>query len=339
MEYDLVWRYIDHVRKEQSAAIQTTTRSGGGGGAISGVCARCDVAQIDVDGVLTCPYCGVVDATSIDERPEWVSSVNELGVYANDNSSRCDFKKDSNAKLLFSQRWGTGTQIKTRFSSSVEHKRLSTINFRLASHHRDRALYHAYGKIDEKARSLPESVRVHAKLFYKRFTELKLTRGDVRLGCTANCVIMACKLAGISRTNAEVANMWGIDVRHVTRTSELVRQTLASDEERNAHTNTTGTTAGAKPREILARIWNKFNEDDAITGRERRDAEFMCTELEGCRPLHTRAPKTIAAATILISTGGRIQPKTISSRCDVSVQTLLKATEEARMYLKDNSTL
>ena len=125
---------------------------------------------------------------------------------------------------------------------------MSTINFRLASHHRDRALYHAYVKIDEKAASLPDSVRVHAKLFYKRFTELKLTRGDVRLGVTANCIIMACKLAGISRTNAEVADMWGIDVRHVTRTSELVRQTLASDAYRTAHTNTTGTTYGAKPR-------------------------------------------------------------------------------------------
>ena len=186
----------------------------------------------------------------------------------------CDFKKDSKAKLLFSQQWGAGTQIRTRWSSSVEHKRMSTINFRLASHHRDRALYHAYAKIDEKATSLPDSVRVHAKLFYKRFTELKLTRGDVRLGATANCIIMACKLAGISRTNAEVADMWGIDVRHVTRTSELVRQTLASDAYRTAHTNTTGTTYGAKPRELLARIWNRFDTTDAITGRERRDAEF-----------------------------------------------------------------
>ena len=292
-------------------------------------------SHLDVEGVLTCPSCGTVDAMSIDEKPEWVSSVNELGVYAADNSSRCDFKKDSNAKLLFSQQWGAGTQIRTKWSSSVAHKRMSTINFRLASHHRDRALYHAYVKIDEKAASLPDSVRVHAKLFYKRFTELKLTRGDVRLGVTANCIIMACKLAGISRTNAEVADMWGIDVRHVTRTSELVRQTLASDAYRTAHTNTTGTTYGAKPRELLARIWNRFDTADAITGRERRDAEFLCTELEGCRSLQTRAPKTIAAAAILISIDRRLDAKIIGARCEVTVPTLLKAVEEAEIYLKE----
>ena len=334
MEYQYVWAYIDHVKR--SCEDESTQSSSC---VISGVCGKCDVAKVDVEGVLTCPSCGTVDAMSIDEKPEWISSVNELGVYAADNSSRCDFKKDSNAKLLFSQQWGAGTQIRTKWSSSVAHKRMSTINFRLASHHRDRALYHAYAKIDEKATSLPDSVRVHAKLFYKRFTELKLTRGDVRLGATANCIIMACKLAGISRTNAEVADMWGIDVRHVTRTSELVRQTLASDAYRTAHTNTTGTTYGAKPRELLARIWNRFDTTDAITGRERRDAEFLCTELEGCRSLQTRAPKTIAAAAILISIDRRLDAKIIGARCEVTVPTLLKAAEEAEIYLKERHCL
>ena len=115
------------------------------------------------------PVLRTVDAMSIDEKPEWVSSVNELGVYAADNSSRCDFV-DSNAKLLFSQQWGVGTDT-NEMVVICRPQRMSTINFRLASHHRDRALYHAYVKIDEKAASLPDSVRVHAKLFYKRFTE------------------------------------------------------------------------------------------------------------------------------------------------------------------------
>ena len=87
MEYQYVWAYIDHVKRScEDESTQTSCM-------ISGVCGRCDVAKVDVEGVLTCPSCGTVDAMSIDEKPEWVSSVNELGVYAADNSSRCDFKR------------------------------------------------------------------------------------------------------------------------------------------------------------------------------------------------------------------------------------------------------
>ena len=89
---------------------------------------------------------------------------------------------------------------------------------------------------------------------------------------------MACKLAGISRTNAEVADMWGIDVRHVTRTSELVRQTLASDDT-EPHTQTPPHDAWREAREILAEFESvRHRRRNNWTRAPRRRG--LCTELE-----------------------------------------------------------
>ena len=51
--------------------------------------------------------------------------------------------------------------------------------------------------------------------------------------------------------------------------------------------------------------------------------------------MQTRAPKTIAAAAILISIDRRLDAKIIGARCEVTVPTLLKAVEESEIYLKE----
>ena len=45
--------------------------------------------------------------------------------------------------------------------------------------------------------------------------------------------------------------------------------------------------------------------------------------------------ETIAAAAILISIDRRLDAKIIGARCEVTVPTLLKAVEEAEIYLKE----
>jgi transcription initiation factor TFIIB len=67
--------------------------------------------------------------------------------------------------------------------------------------HKDRSLFHAYKDIDEACHTLTRSILKDAKMMYRKFNDGKLTRGAVRLGIKANCVLYACRLAQVSEDN------------------------------------------------------------------------------------------------------------------------------------------
>jgi transcription initiation factor TFIIB len=161
------------------------------------LCKDCSgVKVITREGLPTCSDCGLVDSYFVDDTAEWTSGVTDDGKV--NDPSRCG-NPNANPEL-FSQNWGKGTVIATQRGSTYENKRMAKINFHMSMNHKDRSLFHAYKDIDEACHTLPESVLKDAKMMYRKFNEEKLTRGAVRLGIKANCVLYACRLAQIPRT-------------------------------------------------------------------------------------------------------------------------------------------
>jgi transcription initiation factor TFIIB len=149
-------------------------------------CRECSgVKIISREGLPTCSECGLIEDNFIDDTAEWTSGITDDG-RVND-PSRCG-NPNPNPEL-FSQNWGKGSIISTQRSSTYENKRMAKINFHMSMNHRDRSLYHAYRDIDEACHTLPDTVLKDAKMMYKKFNEGKLTRGAVRLGIKANCVL------------------------------------------------------------------------------------------------------------------------------------------------------
>ena len=146
---------------------------------------------------------------------------------------------------------------------SFANKRLARINFHTSMNHKDRALHHAYDDLDRIGRTvlgLPEAVMLEAKIMYKKFSESLLTRGAIRVGIKANCILRACQNAGVPRTTQEVADAFNIPSRDISRTADTFRETIPEVQ----------VVTGTKPSHLIYRIFNQVTcVPDDLRGRIR----------------------------------------------------------------------
>ena len=134
---------------------------------------------------------------------------------------------------LFSQNWGKGTIISTQRSSTYENKRMAKINFHMSMNHKDRSLFHAYRDIDEACHTLPDSVLKDAKMMYRKFNDGKLTVVRCVLESKQTVFYTHVRLAQHPRTTKEIADMFGIQSKDVSRTTQIFKDTYMGTTEKN----------------------------------------------------------------------------------------------------------
>ena len=283
----------------------------------------CGVPKIlNEDCFLTCTKCGLVDEFFISDEPEWISSVSEAGVV--NETARCGMPTDTD---LFSEQWGASTSMATR-GFSKQHKRLGVINFHNSMNHKDRSLFHAYKDIDTAGKdnlNLPDSVLRTAKIIYRKFNQEKLTRGAVRTGIKANCVIYACKMANVPRTTKEVATAFGIPTKDISRTSEIFKSEL--QQEKN-----TKKSEVTRPSDVIPRLLSEF------TLENKRNYTMKCmkiaSKIENCVTLMGKTPNSIAVAIICFVLKDNYSKTEVCQKTNVSVPTVNKIDTMINQYLE-----
>lgn len=304
-----IWSDIDHLLKQKDNEIKPVNKH---------FCTECSgVKIISPEGLPTCSECGLVEDRFVDDTAEWTSGVTDDG-RVND-PSRCG-NPNANPEL-FSQNWGKGTIIATQRSSTYENKRMAKINFHMSMNHKDRSLFHAYRDIDEACHILPETVLKDAKMMYRKFNDGKLTRGAVRLGIKANCVLYACRLAQHPRTTKEIADMFGIQPKDISRTTQIFKDTIMGITEKNYVT---------KAHDVMQRLLNSFE----ITKEQRLKCNRMCIATDDCVELMSKTPNSIASAIIYIVLSPNISKSHVCEKCSVSVPTLNKIENIVKKHLE-----
>ena len=282
------------------------------------ICKICSgVKVITREGLPTCSECGLVDSYFIDDSAEWTSGMTDDGKV--NDPARCG-NPNANPEL-FSQAWGKGTIISTQHSSTYENKRMAKINFHMSMNHKDRSLFHAYRDIDEACHTLPDTVLKDAKILYRKFNNEKLTRGAVRLGIKANCVLYACRLAKNPRTTKEIADMFGIQSKDVSRTTDIFKENILGATKKNYVT---------KSFDVMQRLLNAFE----ITREERLKCVKMCSSTEDCVALMSKTPNSVASAIIYIVIGHRVTKAEMCEKCSVSIPTLNKIETIIKKHLE-----
>jgi transcription initiation factor TFIIIB Brf1 subunit/transcription initiation factor TFIIB len=282
------------------------------------LCRECFGVKIfSPEGLPTCSECGLIEDRYVDDTAEWTSGMNEDGKVK--DPSRCG-NPNANPEL-FSQHWGKGTIISTQHSSTYENKRMAKINFHMSMNHRDRSLFHAYRDIDEACHTLPDVVLKDAKMMYRKFNEEKLTRGAVRLGIKANCVLYACRLAKHPRTTKEISDMFGIQSKDVSRTTQLFKDTIMGITEKNYVT---------KSFDVMNRLLNSF----VVTKDERLQCIKLCNSTEDCVELMSKTPNSVASAIIYKVLGSKVKKSELCEKCNISVPTLNKIDNIIKKYLE-----
>ena len=282
------------------------------------LCRECFGVKIfSPEGLPTCSECGLVEDRYVDDTAEWTSGMNEDGKVK--DPSRCG-NPNANPEL-FSQHWGKGTIISTQHSSTYENKRMAKINFHMSMNHKDRSLFHAYRDIDEACHTLPDVVLKDAKMMYRKFNEEKLTRGAVRLGIKANCVLYACRLAKHPRTTKEISDMFGIQSKDVSRTTQIFKDTIMGITEKNYVT---------KSFDVMNRLLNSF----VVTKDERLQCIKLCNSTEDCVELMSKTPNSVASAIIYKVIGSRVKKSELCEKCNISVPTLNKIDNIIKKHLE-----
>ena len=281
-------------------------------------CHECSgIRVISPEGLPTCTQCGLIQDNFVDDTAEWTSGITEDGKV--NDPSRCG-NPNPNPEL-FSQNWGKGTVISTQRNSTYEHKRMAKISFHMSMNHKDRSLFHAYKDIDEACHTIPEPILKDAKMMYKRFNESKLTRGAVRLGIKANCVLYACRLGQYPRTTKEIADMFGIQSKDISRTTQMFKDTIMGITEKNYVT---------RAFDVMTRLLNSFDVD----WKERVACNKMCKAMENCVELMSKTPNSVASAIIYRIIGHRVTKTELCEKCGVSIPTLNKIAVLIKKHLE-----
>jgi len=282
---------------------------------------RAGTRIMNEDNLLTCVSCGRSDWAYVSDEPEWNGNADGEG------PDMCRVGAPVNL-TLYSAAWGQGTIISTKGASFAQ-KRMSRINFHTSMNHRDRSLHHAYDDLDRIGKvvlNLPDAVMLQAKIMYRKFSEEKLTRGAIRVGIKANCIMRACSDAGVARTTHEIAEAFGIPARDISRTSDIFRDTIP---EQSA--STSGVT---KPSDIIGRIFTELTFiPDEDRGRVRQKVIQACRDHERNIRLMGKTPKGIVSAILFVTLTNMKLPvdkEEIRAACEVSMPTLNKLEKVCR---------
>jgi transcription initiation factor TFIIIB Brf1 subunit/transcription initiation factor TFIIB len=261
------------------------------------------------DGLLTCVSCGVSDGHYISDEPEWNGGCNEEG----EDPSRVGAPVNT---TLFSAEWGSGTIMSVNSKTTYANKRLARINFHTSMNHKDRALHHAYEDLDCVGRklNLQDSVLLQSKIMYRKFNETVLTRGAIRVGIKANCILRACQDAHIARTTQEIADAFGIPTKDISRTADTFRETIPTEQLKTTQSS-----------DLIGRIFNQVTLPEESRGRIKQKVIRLCEQVQTHPSLMGKTPKGIAAAVLFkVLSEFDISRERIAEMCEVSLPTLIK---------------
>jgi len=177
---------------------------------VDDTCIKCGLGTIlknSKSGFMQCDTCGNTEDIIISDILEWKCYPD------NQNQVRCDQPIDP---LL--PKSSMSTMIGGRGFGGI--KRIHKWN-NMPYH--ERSLYNTFQKIKQKTNNgdILGQVIADAKYYYKiihdKDDNYVLTRGDIRKGVIAACVYYACKKRNIARSDIEIADVFDINIRLMTK--------------------------------------------------------------------------------------------------------------------------
>jgi transcription initiation factor TFIIB len=310
MDLERIWDQVDSLKVEEKPTLKLSDTFY--------ICVCGGFKDVHESDLPTCIECGRCDNEFISDEPEWRGGIDDDGGVS--DPSRVGAPVDER----YSEMWSMGTIMTLRSNASYNMKKLARINFHTSMNHKDRSLFHDYAGIESAAKNLPKCVVREAQELYRKFGEKRLTRGAVRTGIKANCLLQACKNNNVSRSIAEIAEAFGIPTKDVSRTNEIFREVFPTEE-----------TKIVMASDVASRLMNDFQMPDDVKRRVRMKVIQTCERIQEMTELAGKTPKTIAATVIRVLVEEWIDMNTVCEVCGVSAPTIKKIEVIVRKLLKN----
>jgi transcription initiation factor TFIIB len=258
----------------------------------------------------------VNESDIIDESPEWSFGAEE-SMFSKD-PSRVGAPIDP---LL--QNSSMSTKI-TRNWNDKKHFMMQKLHQQNSMDYVERSRWHVFENISQVAGSrggLSEVVIKKAKEYYVKISMKKLSRGNIRKGLIACCIMYSCKANNVARSSKEIANMFSLDTTTLNTASKIFRD-LMGDEMKIDDVNDT-----VMSSDLAARFCMNINLEPGtehhIAKRVREISEIINTTgaMIGKTPSATTSSIIIF---VLKENKLPVDKKMISTRHNVSIVTINK---------------
>lgn len=302
---DAIWSLLEGLRT-------TDVPSGSGGCGSGSGCPACGCLEtISEDGQEICRKCSVVYSRLIDSSAEWRYYGNEGGA----DPARCgmptnDLLPKSSMTSVIGGKYG-----------SKDVQRMRMYQMWNSMPHNERSLYHVFDLITTNATKygITSKILDDAKVFYKKASEKRISRGDKKDGLIASCIYYACLVNKVPRTPKEVARMFNIDTITLTKGNSILSSLL------QLNVDSTG------PEDFIARFGSKLN----MNYDDIQKCKELARQLDALDIVSESAPTSVAAGCLYyycLALSLDINKKKIADACEVCEGTITKCYKRLNQY-------
>lgn len=270
-------------------------------------CYYCKSKKIILDEhIYTCGDCGSINERFIDMSAEWRYYGSEDNK-AND-PTRCGLPVNT---LMPDSSLGSIISMTGR--ESYDMRLIRQYHMWNAMTYKDRSLYNIFDNITVNAinNGIATSIIEEAKVFYKKVSESKISRGDNRSGLIASSIYMSCKSNKVPRSTKEIAKIFNLKPKTMTKGCKKFQEIIKL--------NTESTCA----EDFIQRFCSKLGLNNEIRELCRHivlKADELCVVSENTPP--SISAGSIYLVNMVCNLG--ITKKDLATACELSQVTLSK---------------
>ena len=286
-------------------------------------CVICKSSEIIINnGQLICKECGNINYEIIDTNPEW-------RYYGSDDSKFSDPTRVGLPTNDLLPQSSLGSTISFRYGESYEMKKIRNYHLWNAMPYKERSLYNVFDNIQIRAinNGIPLCIIEEAKILYKQISDVRIHRGSNRNGIIASCIYKACRLQGCPRSAKEIAEMFQLNISHMTKGCKKFDEIINMNVCKNSNMSNNVT----KSSDFVQRFCSKLN----IGNNVCQICSYVCEKAEQFNLVSKCIPPSIAAGSIFLVCSLlkiNITKKEISKTCQISEVTISKCYKNLYNY-------
>jgi transcription initiation factor TFIIB len=235
------------------------------------------------DDIILCNICNNI-ITNIVDTPEW-------RYYGNDDTKNGDPTRCGIAVNPLLPESSVGSVIRG-YSNKSGMYQVKKYQQWTNMTYKERSLFKVFVEIANicNKNNIPKIIINEAKSLYKLISNIKISRGNNRIGIIAACVYFACKNCNVSRSGKEISDIFNIKINILTKGCKNFQTVLQLNKEKNRVDISNST----KYLDFIERFCNKLKIDN-----ESSDIKKLSEQIEKLNIINDIRPDSYAAGCIL----------------------------------------
>ena len=236
-------------------------------------CINCNSNNLEnLNNEIICKDCGTINDGIIDFNAEW-------RYYGSDDSKYTDPTRCGLPTNELLPQSSLGSTISFKNGESYEMKKIRNYHLWNAMPYKERSLYNVFDSIQIIAINggIPLCIIEEAKILYSKISETKISRGSNRKGIIASCIYKACMLQGSPRSTHEIAEIFKLNIKHMTKGCKNFDAIMNINNQDNVSINI----PGSKSTDFVNRFCSKLNLGKNILDICLHVCHFWCLMTNG----------------------------------------------------------